>query len=371
VAQVKAWAIFLPMHNWNQIYQNNAAKLIGICRRYVKDADVAEDLVHDAFETAMHKVHQFDGKGKIEAWLYRIVIHKSLDYLKSQRSTTATDEVWNTLTDTPHDMNPTQSISKYEKVLQANLGPQDLLNVIDALPEHHRAVFNMYIIDGMGHHDIAQALQISIGTSKSHLFRARQKVQALLLERVEQQPAPEQKKKRRWLLLFWLFLGWGDHMLASHFRKTFADFAMAPQHPLVLPEGSLTTSSATTRRFQGGWVLFTAICLLLIGAWWRQKPTHQRAIKSVLPRATPKKTNLPTSNKTSITTPITLHPPQSNTPQQPLTVPKAQAASPNGAPTLQAITTTHTPKQDSAAPVRVVIKKIKVKRDTIYVEQHP
>lgn len=174
---------------WDKIYQENAPKLIGICRRYVSNNELAEDLVHDAFLTAIDKQSTYSGKGSFEGWLRQIVINTALMYLRKEKN--------------KHNQNLADLEERIQYaeapeeecgniIEEAQFTDKELLSAIDSLPFHHKLVFNLYVIDDYSHKQIAQKLNISEGTSKSHLARARKKVQEILFQK-----ATEQQKKSR------------------------------------------------------------------------------------------------------------------------------------------------------------------------------
>lgn len=172
------------MENWDVIYKNNASKLLGVCRRYIKDEQLAEDLMHNAFITAMNKISTYSGIGAFEGWLRKIVVNTVLLYLRDSKKMQFSDnEPLENQSDTEleSDVDETQ-----KKVIEdAGFSQQELLEIVDLLPIHHKTVFNMYVIDGYTHNEIGEMLKISGGTSKSHLARARKKIQQLLFEKAK------------------------------------------------------------------------------------------------------------------------------------------------------------------------------------------
>jgi len=106
----------------------------------------------------------------------------------------------------------------------------ELLDTIDQLPEHHRLVFNLYVLEKFTHAQIGEELGISEGTSKSHLARARKKLQQLLTQRAEENRNEKENKKGLVLLL----TGNTDENIGQLFRKCFEDFSIPPQNPLSL-----------------------------------------------------------------------------------------------------------------------------------------
>jgi RNA polymerase sigma factor (sigma-70 family) len=161
---------------WIDIYNRNIKKLIGVCYRYVSDEKIAEDLAHDSFLTAMKKSGTFKGKGHFEAWLRKITVNTTLQYLREKK----------TIKDNQQELLQRELINNDEIMFQKyNFTIQELMEAINKLPEHHRLVFNLNVIDGFTHKQIAEKLDISIGTSKSHLARAKKKLQQILNKKQE------------------------------------------------------------------------------------------------------------------------------------------------------------------------------------------
>lgn len=174
------------MEQWNVIYKNNAPRLLGICRRYVKDVQLAEDLMHNAFITAMDKIATFSGKGAFEGWLRRIVINTVLLYLRQSKKMQFSDNEPTEYTSGLLQQEEQEAEHTQRKAIEnANFSKEQLLEVVDMLPNHHKVVFNLYVIDGYTHNEIGELLSISPGTSKSHLARARKKIQQLLYEKAK------------------------------------------------------------------------------------------------------------------------------------------------------------------------------------------
>ncbi|MBN1924382.1 MAG: sigma-70 family RNA polymerase sigma factor [Prolixibacteraceae bacterium] len=184
-------------HFWEKVYQDNAPKLIGICRRYVANRELAEDLVHDAFISAINKHSTYNGRGSLGGWLRTIVINTALMHLRKEKKNSisrfsADDEMDRDTTDMP-DEDDIRSL-----IENAGFSDDYLLQAIDGLPEHHKIVFNLYVMDNYTHKQIASELNISEGTSKSHLARARKKLQKILYQKIM---ADKEKRKPRVALL--------------------------------------------------------------------------------------------------------------------------------------------------------------------------
>lgn len=163
--------------SWEKVYKENAPYLLGICYRYVSDKALAEDLMHEAFLTAINRFDTFTGRGNFRGWLRKIAINTALLYLRYSvpRNLPPPDlleeEPYNDPDDDPRSV-----------IENAEFTRDDLLNIVNQLPNPYKEVFNLYVIDEYSHAEISKILHISEGTSKSYLARARKKVQKLLYE---------------------------------------------------------------------------------------------------------------------------------------------------------------------------------------------
>ncbi|MBO7144868.1 MAG: RNA polymerase sigma factor [Salinivirgaceae bacterium] len=197
---------------WTKAYNRNISKLTGVCYRYVTDRQLAEDLAHDAFMAAMEKSDSFRGTGEFDAWLRRITVNTALQHLRMQ----AANQLYeNILTDDDMDNKDNMNI-----IAQVDFSQEELLAAVNQLPEHHRLVFNMYVIDGYSHSQIAEELGISENTSKSHLMRARKRLQEILTEE-----AHKKQRRRAWLLFF---IPRREGYIDKMFQHSFSDFSLAP-----------------------------------------------------------------------------------------------------------------------------------------------
>src|SRR5690554_784328 len=136
--------------------------MIGICYRYVVVKQIAEDLAHDAFLIAMEKYSGFKGIGSFNAWLRRITVNVALQYLRDKKKENRID---NFLLNEKFYWENNDKVDKELLSTQYNFSEQELLKVINLLPEHHRLVFNLYVIDNFTHAQIGEILNISPGTS--------------------------------------------------------------------------------------------------------------------------------------------------------------------------------------------------------------
>jgi RNA polymerase sigma factor (sigma-70 family) len=143
-----------------ELYQRYSGTLFSICLRYSPNYVEAEDNLQDAFLTIFKKVEQFKDKGSFEGWMKRITVNTVLQKYRKQRVFDITNE--------------DQIEDEVEVEIESEEIPLDfLLKIIQELPDRYRLVFTMYVMDGYSHKEIAEMLEISDGTSKSNLARAR------------------------------------------------------------------------------------------------------------------------------------------------------------------------------------------------------
>ncbi|MDR2908126.1 MAG: sigma-70 family RNA polymerase sigma factor [Bacteroidales bacterium] len=228
--------------HWTRVYEQQAGALLGVAYRYVKDRRQAEDIVQNAFIIAMQKADTFKGTGVFEAWLRRIVVNESLMYLRAKNPVyTGMNEQIEAMPD--EEVALTDDATTFQTIEHAEFSQDDLLETANLLPDHHRMVFYMYVVDGFSHKDIAQQLSISEGTSKSHLNRARKKLQDLLYQKA----LDMKKHRKKSLALFaWLFALFGKakaNPIDIIYKDAFANFALpVPPIPPGLEVASTSVS---------------------------------------------------------------------------------------------------------------------------------
>ncbi len=149
------------------LFEKYKSTLYGIILRYVKNSATAEDVLSDVFIQIFDKVGSYQFKGSFEGWMKRIAVNHALMHLRKHKNMTYTEEDF--ILDQPQSP---EAIEELEE--------QDILACIQELPDGYRSVFNLYVIEGYKHREIAEMLDISIHTSKSQLIMARKKLKELL-----------------------------------------------------------------------------------------------------------------------------------------------------------------------------------------------
>ncbi len=136
--------------------------MFGVCLRYSKSREEAEDILQDGFIRVFESIHQYRFTGSFEGWVRRIMVNSALQKHRSKRQMHAVVTLNESI----------EESQSYEDVL-SRLGTKELLKIIQQLSPAYRTVFNLYVFEGMKHREIAALLGISEGTSKSNLSDAR------------------------------------------------------------------------------------------------------------------------------------------------------------------------------------------------------
>ena len=151
----------------SQIYKLYASKLFSVCLKYSNSYVDAEDTLQDAFITIFNKIEQYRHQGSFEGWIKRITINTALQKYRKEGVFDLVNE--NQIEDVTVEID------------DDDIAIDFLLKIIQELPDRYRLVFNLYALDGYSHNEIAEMLNINVGTSKSNLARARM----ILKEKIE------------------------------------------------------------------------------------------------------------------------------------------------------------------------------------------
>ncbi|OYX85975.1 MAG: RNA polymerase subunit sigma-24 [Flavobacteriales bacterium 32-34-25] len=154
------------------IYQLFSPVLYGLCLKYMKNEADAQDVFQEAFVIVFQKISQYRFEGSFEGWLKRIFINKLIETLNKRKR----DYLF---VDTEYQEDVVDDV---EEVDSFSLPQEKLLACIQQLPDQYRLVFNLYFFEKMKHKEIASLLNITEGTSKSNLNRAKHNLQKKILE---------------------------------------------------------------------------------------------------------------------------------------------------------------------------------------------
>ena len=150
-----------------QVYEYMAPKLYRTCKRYLKKEEEIEEVLADSFYTIFTKIEQLKEIGAFEAWARKITVNHCLQQLKRHVNFNLY------LEETSFRIQP-------ESAEETPLEEEDLLNLLERIPEGCQTIFNLFVIEGYGHKEIAMMLNISEGTSKSQLNVAKTKLKDLV-----------------------------------------------------------------------------------------------------------------------------------------------------------------------------------------------
>jgi len=148
-----------------ELYQRFNGKMMAVCRRFAGDLTEAEDMLQEAFIRVFTSMGQFRFEGSLEGWIRRIVVHSALEVLRKRLARfTDIDGEAETLVSPDTDA-------------VAAMSAGELMKLICDLPDGYRVVFNLYVIEGYDHNEIATLLGVSAATSRSQLLKARRALQ--------------------------------------------------------------------------------------------------------------------------------------------------------------------------------------------------
>ena len=155
-----------------KLYEQLAPKMFPVCLRYMNNREMAEDVMQDGFVTLFSKLDSYSGTGSFEGWARKIFVNTALMQLRRNdvlKESDNLDDAWD--------------IGSPDPSAIQEIGHKELLELIAELPSGFRTVFNMYVIEGYSHKEIADELGISENTSRSQLQRARVILQKKILEK--------------------------------------------------------------------------------------------------------------------------------------------------------------------------------------------
>ena len=149
------------------IYEHYAPLFIAIAKRYVGDVMVAEDVMVKSFYKIFTRIDKYSGQGSFEGWMKRILINEALMSIRKSKKRMEDNSLEHV------------QIAQFDRTPE-KMEKEKILSLIDLLPPGYRSVFNLYVIEGYKHREIAEALGISINTSKSQLILAKKKMKQLI-----------------------------------------------------------------------------------------------------------------------------------------------------------------------------------------------
>ncbi len=153
-----------------ELYEQYAPKMMGVCMRYTADVETARDVLQEAFITVFTQLRTYKGEGSFAGWIRRIVVNTAL---MSIRKTTLFADY--------ESLDNHQHVVSVQPTTLEELSASDLMQMIESLPMGLRTVFNLYAVEGYSHQEIGELLSISEGGARSQYCRARKQLQELII----------------------------------------------------------------------------------------------------------------------------------------------------------------------------------------------
>jgi RNA polymerase sigma-70 factor (ECF subfamily) len=154
------------------LYQKYSAKMLVVCYRYAHNREDAEDMLQEAFIKIFYQIHTFEGRGALEGWIRRIIVHTCINHLKKNKR-------FNESVDLIH----ANSIQVREESIPSIIQAKEVVECIRLLPLGYRTVLNLYAIEGFSHKEISGMLDIEESTSRSQYTRAKSMLEDLLIRK--------------------------------------------------------------------------------------------------------------------------------------------------------------------------------------------
>jgi len=155
-------------------------KMMAVCRRYTRNEDQAKDILQDSFIKVFKNIDRFNFEGSFEGWVRRIVVNTAIDFTrKSKRDYLLMNES-NSIEDEKENL-----LYEEDEDYSIPLKVGDVIKAMEELSPAYRTVFNLYVFENYSHQEIADSLNISVGTSKSNLAKARANMKKILTKELE------------------------------------------------------------------------------------------------------------------------------------------------------------------------------------------
>jgi RNA polymerase sigma factor (sigma-70 family) len=160
-----------------RVYEMHYSKMLGVCIRYARDVDQAQDILQDGFIKVFSNIAKFNRQGSFEGWIRRIMVNTSIDFFRKNKNEYLL-------------LGNDESIEKYmpvefeeeEEDQEFEFTASQVIEAMQSLSPAYRTIFNMYVFENLQHKQIAEKLGISVGTSKSNLAKAKKNLKKILLK---------------------------------------------------------------------------------------------------------------------------------------------------------------------------------------------
>lgn len=144
------------------LYDQFAGKMMGVCLRYAKDQSDAQDVLQEGFIKVFEKLEQYSGKGSLGGWIRMIMINTALIKIRKEKKFSHHEE-----------LSDAAEFTQADYGVLDTLAAEEIMKLIQKLPDGYRTVFNLYAIEGYSHKEIGEMLGVSESTSKTQFFKAK------------------------------------------------------------------------------------------------------------------------------------------------------------------------------------------------------
>jgi RNA polymerase sigma-70 factor (ECF subfamily) len=164
------------------IYKMFYGKMMAVCRRYTNNEDQAKDILQDGFIKLFKSLEKFNFVGSFEGWVRRIMVNTAIDYVRKSKNDFLLANENQSVEDSQDTIMADEEV---EEPVEMSLNVNDVRTGMEQLSTAYRTVFNLYVFENFSHQDIADALEISVGTSKSNLAKARANLKKILTKELD------------------------------------------------------------------------------------------------------------------------------------------------------------------------------------------
>ncbi len=165
-----------------ELYNRFSPRMYAVCLRYAANTEEAQDILQEGFIKVFKKLESFRGEGSFEGWIRRVIVNTAIEHFRRKKYfTPVTEKEENTIE------------GQYTSALD-DLAAKDIMALVQELSPGYRTVFNMYVVEGYSHKEIANMLGISEGTSKSQLSRAKVILQDMVRSFIDTQRSAKERK---------------------------------------------------------------------------------------------------------------------------------------------------------------------------------
>lgn len=154
---------------YKELFHLHSKKMMALCYRFARDRNESEDILQEGFVRIFSKLHLYSGEGSFEAWMRRVFVNTALKYKQKHI--------------TKHSFTELDHVHIFDNTPDAldDLSQEEILKLVQQLPAGYKIVFNLYVIEGYSHKEIAESLNIGESTSRSQLVKARAMLKHKLL----------------------------------------------------------------------------------------------------------------------------------------------------------------------------------------------